>query len=475
MNLNRRQSLALIAATPWAATAQPLPLPPKLGDGEVEYTFGADPGSGRFDTSYNRRTQLKPAIRAHCKTPKAVANIVQWTRARDVPFAVRSGGHSFEGFSQSSSVVIDTRMLNHVRIDPASQTVTVGAGATIGQVYREAAKASLAFSAGSCPTVGVAGHALGGGYGMLSRALGLVSDNMISATMVMADGSIVTADAMREPDLFWASRGGGGGTLGIATEFRFRLHRVQSVCAYSVAWELAPDQATNLIDLWQSWSLSAPDGMTTLVRIAKSRGGQLRITFSGAALSPAADTEKAVLGTFAAFAPFNVRREFADKTFLGLIDRFSGGWSYESKYSKGKSDFTTVPLAREAIATLARELMRRPPNAVIVMLDLYGGAIARIGAQETAFVHRERNALCIQYYTSWQRAADTAHYVQEIDRLYAALRLYMPGKAYVNYCDLGLKDWQRAYWGDNAKRLAAVKRKYDPQDVFRHAQSIKPA
>jgi hypothetical protein len=160
--------------------------------------------------------------------------------------------------------------------------------------------------------------------------------------------------------------------------------------------------------------------------------------------------------------------------FFGAVDRFAGGWGYESKYSKGKSDFLIAPMPREAILTLFNELMIRPPNAIIVMFDVYGGAISRIAARDTAFIHRAKNALCIQYYASWQQPAATERFVQELDALYAALRPYMPGMAYVNYCDLALADWQRAYWGDNAKRLAAIKRKYDPQDVFHHAQSVKP-
>jgi FAD/FMN-containing dehydrogenase len=479
--VSRRQTLTAVGAATFYAiagrgAAQPaLPKPPNLGEAEVAYAFAADTGSDKFDVSYNRRTQLKPALRAFCKTPNAVATMVRWARDKSLPFAVRSGGHSFEGLSQSASLVIDTRPLDAVVVDPRAQTATVGAGASLGNVYREVSKYGLAFSAGSCPAVGVAGHVLGGGYGFFSRAHGLAADNMQALSLVTADTNLRTADATREPDLYWASRGGGGGTFGIAIGFRFRLHRVPRISTYSIGWDLAFDQAAALLDAWQIWAVAAPDGITTLVKLTKAKSGNFRIVFSGTALMSAADAERVVFKALAAQPQPNVRRDFRDTLFFGAVDRFAGGWGYESKYSKGKSDFLIGPLAREAIATVLTELTNRPPNAIIVMFDVYGGAISRVAASDTAFIHRAKNALCIQYYTSWQRPDATERYVQEIDALYAAMRPFMPGMAYVNYCDLGLSDWQRAYWGDNARRLAAIKRKYDPQDIFRHAQSVKPA
>jgi len=205
----------------------PLPALPTLPD--VEFL---SPGSAQYDQylpASNLRTTLRPALRAVCKTEQAVAAVLAWIRSNGFLFAVRSGGHSYEGFSQSVNVVIDTRRVDGVTLDTAGETVTVGAGASLGTVYEALQDSGFAFSAGSCPTVGVAGHALGGGFGLLARIYGLTCDNLLSVRIVNADSQVLAADPQHEPDLFWACRGGGGGSFGIATEFSFRMQPLTDV------------------------------------------------------------------------------------------------------------------------------------------------------------------------------------------------------------------------------------------------------
>lgn len=139
--------------------------------------------------------------------------MVDWVRRYALPFAVRSGGHSFEGYSSSPFVVIDVRGLQAITFDGGAQTVTVGAGASLGAVYKALRKEGVAFVAGSCPTVGIAGHALGGGYGFLARAYGLACDNIRSLAVVDARANFIVASPAANADLFWASQGGGGGSL----------------------------------------------------------------------------------------------------------------------------------------------------------------------------------------------------------------------------------------------------------------------
>ena len=151
-------------------TANTLPPFPTLPEGEVLLLTPADHRFSRYSPAYNRRTMLQPKLRAVCRIPAAVSAMVQWLRSQQLPFAVRSGGHSFEGLSESSSVVIDLRSLNQIEVDVARQTVSVGPSASLGvAIYRALASRGYALPAGTCLTVGVAGHALGGGYGMVSR------------------------------------------------------------------------------------------------------------------------------------------------------------------------------------------------------------------------------------------------------------------------------------------------------------------
>lgn len=147
-----------------------------------------DPDFAVYQPAFNARTMLTPQLRALCKTANAVGTMVDWCRTNNLPFAMRSGGHSYEGFSQSLGIVIDTRLMSAIKVDVASKTVTVGAGVSLGSIYKALAPHNLAFAAGSCPTVGVSGHSLGGGYGYLARPFGLTCDNLLGIDLIDPQG-----------------------------------------------------------------------------------------------------------------------------------------------------------------------------------------------------------------------------------------------------------------------------------------------
>jgi FAD/FMN-containing dehydrogenase len=190
-----------------------LPLYPSLSLRDALLLRPADARFADYQATFNLRTALKPKLRALCKTAKAVGVMVDWCRSNGLPFAVRCGGHSYEGFSQSTSVVIDIRLLNAIAVDVKAGTATVGAGASLGGLYRAIAARGLAFTGGSCPTVGISGHLLGGGYGYLARPYGLACDSLQSVDLIDPEGQQVRADADQNMDLYWGCRGGGGGSL----------------------------------------------------------------------------------------------------------------------------------------------------------------------------------------------------------------------------------------------------------------------
>jgi FAD/FMN-containing dehydrogenase len=197
------------------------PLPPLPTIPDVEFLTPGTPKYDQYLPSSNLRTTLRPALRALCKTGQSVAAMLDWVRTNGLPFALRSGGHSYEGFSQTVNVVIDTRRIERVALDVDRQSITVGAGASLGTVYKALKGTGFAFAAGSCPTVGVAGHALGGGFGLLGRAYGLTCDNLLSIKMVAADGNMLTADDQENPDLFWVPVEAGEVRLALQQSFRF--------------------------------------------------------------------------------------------------------------------------------------------------------------------------------------------------------------------------------------------------------------
>jgi FAD/FMN-containing dehydrogenase len=185
------------------------------------------PGDARFtdyQATFNLRTALKPRLRALCKTARAVGVMVDWCRSNDLPFAIRCGGHSYEGLSQSTSVVIDVRLMNAIAVDPKAGTATVGAGASLGSLYRAIAAHGLAFT-GELPDRGDFWPFARRRLRISGPTVWFACDSLLSAALVNPDGKQVRADAHQNTDLYWACRGGGGGSFGIATSFTVRLKR----------------------------------------------------------------------------------------------------------------------------------------------------------------------------------------------------------------------------------------------------------
>lgn len=475
----RRRPLAtkkLAARTARRAARQALRfalLPPLPTIPDVEFLTPNSPKYDQYLAASNLRTTLRPALRALCKTGQSVAAVLDWVRTNGLPFAVRSGGHSYEGFSQSMNVVIDTRLIDSVTLDPGSETVTVGAGASLGTVYKALKDTGFAFAAGSCPTVGVAGHALGGGFGLLGRIYGLTCDNLLSINIVTADSQMLTADAQHEPDLFWACRGGGGGSFGIATGFSFRVQPLSQVLVFGVTWTLAKSKAARLFKAWQQWAPATSNQITSIMKVGSRSDGKLSLRCIGQSTGSESALRGELDGLLALGQPSSPLT-INTLEFFDAVDHFSGGWAYETDYFKAKSDYVVNGLSDNGIEALLQALKGAPAGQIVALCDAYGGAIANVASSASAFPHRDQQTFCIQYFSSWTRAADTPQRLTNMSKAYAAMRPHVPGACYVNYCDLDLPDWAMSYWGANLSRLRQIKSQYDPNNIFRHAQSVQP-
>jgi hypothetical protein len=160
--------------------------------------------------------------------------------------------------------------------------------------------------------------------------------------------------------------------------------------------------------------------------------------------------------------------------FLDAVRHFAGPIVFESVYMKAKSDYVVSALSSAAIGDMISAVAALPAGAIALLCDAYGGAVAEVDVAATAFPHRHGSLYCIQYYASWSTAAETPAHLAEVAGVYNAMRPYMVGASYVNYCDLDLQNWASAYWGPNLDRLMAVKTQYDPANLFHHAQSVPP-
>ena len=474
--ITRRGSLKTLgAATVFApalvrhASAQaPLPPLPNLTANDALLLQPGQPGYDSFEPAANERVLLRPKLRALCKTANAVSVMVNWCRTNNLPFAVRSGGHSYEGFSQSASVVIDTRMMNQIAFNRTAQTMTVGAGATLGPVYEAIGAAGFGFPGGSCSTVGVSGHALGGGFGLIARPFGLACDNLQWLELVDPQGAIIEVDAQHNPDLFWAARGGGGGSFGAVTRFRFKIFRIAQVVVLGVTWRLPQTRAVKLFKAWQAWAPQAPANITTFLRVGHAAGGRIELHCAGESVGSVAELRRELRALTDVAQPVTPPT-ILPMSFLDGAKHFFGG-TPDPTFFKAKSDYITSPLSDTGVATLLGQLEITP--SVVAICDSYGGAVTKVARDATAFAHRAGTLFCIQYFSEWSNAVETQPELGHIRTLYAAMRPFVSGECYVNYCDLDLTNYAQAYWAANLPRLRQIKGAFDPNNVFRHAQSV---
>jgi FAD/FMN-containing dehydrogenase len=445
-----------------------------------------------------------PAGIAYVKNAQDISTCLSFVRKFAVPFAVRSGGHSYAGWSGSSGLVIDVRDLKTVTV--SGTTATVGAGTRLIDFYQGLAAKGRAVPGGSCPTVGIARLTLGGGIGVTARAYGLTCDSLESLQVVTANGAVLTAagGSSKYADLFWACQGGGGGNFGVATSFTFRTVPAPAPVLFSLSWPWS--QAARVVAAWQSWAPHAPDAMWSNLHLAAAPGGHTPvISVGGCYLGSDADAAN-LLSQLYAKAGSSPSGHFLSypQPFLTamLIEAGCSSIGYQAchlpAYASGgklsrasefaKSDFFTAPLSSAGIGTLlagvtALQRVAGAPGGVGgIALDALGGAVNRVAPGATAFVHRDA-LFSAQYTTGWTAGADSAgvttagisNQLTWLRKYWGSMRRYASGQAYQNYIDPDLANWRQAYYGANYPRLAAIKQKYDPAGLFTFPQAITPA
>ena len=438
-----------------------------------------EPGFVQAAHVYNERYDaVLPRLVARPLDAADVRAAVRWGVAHGVPLRARSGGHSYAGYSTlSGGMVLDLRHLRAIRVDVHNRTATIGAGAQLIDVYTALAAHGLTIPAGSCPSVGIAGHALGGGVGLAGRRFGLTADNVLGAQIVTADGQLRTANAHSHPDLYWALRGGGGGNFGVVTSFTFRVHPVpRKVAGFTVTWPWS--QAAEALTAWQAWAPHAPRAVTSIFHLSAS-GGQNRVNVSGQYFGPASALARlltplsAIGGASVSAGNFGYLQAQRMWASCSRISRAAchtegtrpGGTRQRANF-QAKSDYVARALPAAARQTLVRAAEARLNSSGhgAILFDSYGGAINHVKPAATAFVHR--NVLfCIQYL-SYDGDEAWLHSTAE------QMHRYVTGGAYFNYTDPRLKNWKTAYYGSNYPRLLKIRHEIDPHHYFNFPQAI---
>jgi FAD/FMN-containing dehydrogenase len=428
------------------------------------------PGYGARRLVYNTRFDgIRPEAVVQPLDTRDVQAVVRWAARFDVRLVPRSGGHSYAGYSTTANgVVVDLRRLRGIRV--ANGRATVGPGARLIDVYARLARSGLLVPAGSCPSVGIAGLALGGGHGLSGRRFGLTSDNLLAATIVTADGRARRVDADTNEDLYWACRGGGGGNFGIVTSLTLQAHRTRGGAWFFVRFPWS--QAGEALAAWQRFAPHAPPALTSIFSMGTTGGsGDPSVTAVGQYYGSESALRR-LIRPLSRVSGASVSTG-SDST-IGLARRWAGS-SARARF-RAKSDYFEEPLpprARRVMIDWIERRQRTPAQGSgALLLDAYGGAINRPRPDATAFVHRDA-LFSLQYLTYFGGDGRAAN--RWINGVWRALRPYASGRAYQNYIDPQLDGWQRAYYGANLARLREVKRRVDPDFSFRFPQAIPPA
>lgn len=451
--------LAAARRLPWEALARRLSgsvvLPGARGYGAL-----ALPNNLRYSA-------LRPAGIAMCKSAQDVSAAILWARENGVPLVARSGGHSYAGYSTTSGLMIDMGEMNGITLDKSTGVATIAGGARNGDAYKYFGNRSVAITHGRCPSVGIAGLALGGGIGFNMREHGLTCDHLVASEIVLADGTIRTLSG--DDDLLWACRGAGGGNFGINTSFAFQTFDVGSITVCDLVWDEQPERIfASLVETLDR----APRTFGSKVSAKAPTGSSaIQVELLGQFTGTPAGLRELLGGAYAIAPPKGVV----------TMERY---WKAQEvlaepgvpAYFQERSRFFNQAIDHRAVAVILDWLRKCPKTATSAEFKVFqtGGRVNDKKPSETAFVHRQSRWLgSIDLY--WERNTPSdmlRHYLAWLSGFYEAIVPFAKGGAYQNFIDPSLTDWKRAYHGSNLERLEAIKRRVDPDGVFGFREAI---
>lgn len=438
-----------------------------------------EPGEAGYDearTIWNGMIDREPGVIVQCTGAADVMTAVSKAKDPEFDLAIKCGGHHVSGAAIcDGGLIIDLSPMNRIRVDPDARTARVQAGATWGDIDHETQQFGLAIPGGQDPNIGVSGLTLGGGIGWLSRKYGLTSDNLLAADVVTADGGLVTASADRNPDLFWALRGGGG-NFGVVTSFKFRLHRVgPEILAGSLIYPI--EEFSDIVAKYETFVETAPREVRLLLGIMELPATPyypeevhntrvvLLVVFYGG------DPEKGK----PIVAPLrNFRDPIRDSIQPRLYKSFQQvGKSGEIKRTYIKTHFLKT-LRKDAIETIYEYGTDVPPDETSIFIAYHGGAETDPPFDATAYNHRE-DSHRVMVEARWSDPGEDAEHIDWVREFHSELQSYATKRVPVNFMteDEG-EDRIRMAYGENYERLQRIKAEWDPKNLFDRNQNIEP-
>ncbi|MCU1662398.1 MAG: FAD/FMN-dependent dehydrogenase [Pseudonocardia sp.] len=426
-----------------------------------------DPGYDASRAVFNSMIDRRPLAVIRCADASDAVRGITFARRHHLPLSVRGGGHSVAGNAVvDGAVMLDMSGMKAVTVDSASKTVRADPGLTLGEFDRATQAFGLATTLGVVSITGIAGLTLGGGLGWLNGRYGLACDNLISAEVATADGQLLRASARDNEDLFWGIRGGGG-NFGVVTSFEYQLHPVDLVLAGGLSYPMSI--APEVLRFYDDFVKAAPDELSTAASLALTPAGEPAVSIVVCYCGALDEGERVLrpLRTFQAPAhdsiqamPYTALQSAPDEGFP------SGRLHYwKSGYLRDLTD--------GAIETLLRFVARMPSSSSGVGLQQMHGVASRVAPSATAFPHRaEQYDFLI--LSQWSDAADSERNIEWTRALFEAMEPHLEDAVYVNNLGDEGPGRVRAAYGENYPRLAAVKKAYDPDNLFRANQNIAP-
>jgi FAD/FMN-containing dehydrogenase len=428
-----------------------------------------DPGYEAARQGWNRLYQRYPAAIVFCRNTADVVNAVRFAREAGIAFRARSGRHNLEGWSAiDGGLVIDVSRMKNIDVDEASGTATVETGLVQKETVAALGELGYAIPTGSEGQVGLGGVVLGGGFGLLTRRMGLACDKLIAAEIVVAEGTdsatAIRIDEKNHPDLLWACRGGGGNNFGITTAYTVKLEKLADVAFLYATWT-GLDRLGDILRTWQRDAPVADECLTSAIEIYAS-GPALSAVWYGGDREDITSALGPLLGIGSPEVTVTEESWPAVYADVDKAPRDVDNWKFFSQFVKR-------PFPDDAIDLICQFITNAPSAASNYFLSSFGGAVRNEPPGGSAFPHRDALFYC-EPGAGWNGPESTPAAVRWVADFARALRPYVDG-AYVNVPNVGAADWQAQYYGPNVRRLRQVKATYDPLNVFTFEQSVPPA
>jgi FAD binding domain/Berberine and berberine like len=434
-----------------------------------ELIFSDHPAYEQVRTLWNGMINKRPAMIAQCAATADVISCIKFAREHDLLISIRGGGHNAAGkASCDRGFVIDLSKMKGIRVDPQEQTARAQAGLTWGEFDHETQAFSLATTGGFVPSTGIAGLTLGGGLGYLARRFGLACDNLLSVDVVTGDGELRVADLKENSDLFWGLRGGGG-NFGVVTSFKFQLHPVGPVVLGGLI--LHPiEKAKEAAKFYREFTSDCPEELTTHWGLLTSPDGYPVVAFIVCYSGAIEAGEKAIRPLREFGSPL---ADMVQPMPYVALQAMGGDLYPSGRLNYWKSSFVRE-FSDAAIDTLIWHFQRVPSQFSAVALEQIGGAIKRLGKDDTAFGDRTADYSLI-ITSAWIDPSENEKNIVWTRNFFNAVQPFARDSVYVNYLDAGDEDRvKNAYGADHFKKLIALKKRYDPTNFFRMNMNIDP-